>query len=121
MQIKINGVNIAKTPSTFSVTVLDLDNSESTFRSANGTLTRDRIAVKRQIDMEWGMLLTTAEISAILTSMGALFFTVTYLDPYTGTEQTKTFYVGNRQVPVAYSKNGVTMWGRILIGYLGVS
>jgi len=115
MVIKFNNVELAKYPSTFSVTTLDIDNSESTFRSANGTLTRDRIAVKRQIDLSWDMLLTWSEISGILQSMDDVFFDVYYPDPLTGAYATKTFYVGNRPTPIAYGKGSTVMWGGVKV------
>ncbi|SFE11539.1 hypothetical protein SAMN04487969_101133 [Paenibacillus algorifonticola] len=109
MEIKINGVAIAAYPSSFVPTVLDLDDGESTTRTADGTLNRDRIAVKRQIDMEWGVL-TWAEISALMQAMSGVFFSVTYPDPMAGAYQTKTFYVGNRQAAFAVAKGNDIRW-----------
>ena len=109
MLIKINGVAISNYPSEFNVTILDLDNAESSVRTANGTLTRDRIAVKRQIDMGWG-LLKWSEVSAILTAMASTFFTLYYPDPYTGAYETKTFYVGNRPALTTLSKGSDIYW-----------
>jgi len=108
MTIKINGVAIV-TPSEFQVTILDIDNGESTSRAADGTLNRDRIVVKRQIEMSWN-LLKPAEISLILRQMADVFFEVEYPDPQEGTYITKTFYVGNRPAPVAIEKNGQLLW-----------
>ena len=49
--ISVNGVAIA-TPKTFEATVTDLDGESN--RNANGELIRDRIAVKRKLNLEWG-------------------------------------------------------------------
>lgn len=113
MTIKINGVDIA-TPSEFTVTILDIDNGESTSRSADGTLNRDRIAVKRQIEMSWN-LLRPEEISLILKLMSDVFFEVEYPDPQEGKYITKTFYVGNRPAPVAIEKNGQLLWKELRV------
>ena len=113
MTIKINGVDIA-TPSEFTVTILDIDNGESTSRSADGTLNRDRIAVKRQIEMSWN-LLRPEEISPILKLMSDVFFEVEYPDPQEGKYITKTFYVGNRPAPVAIEKNGQLLWKELRV------
>ena len=108
MIIKINNVVIT-CPKEFSVTPMDLDNGESSVRTSNGTLTRDRIAVKRQIDMAWGIL-TWNDIAIILQAMSGIFFDVFYPDAMEGTYITKTFYVGNRPCPIAFEINGVMMW-----------
>lgn len=112
--LKINGVDIAAHPKEFSVTPLDLDDAESTTRTADGTLTRSRIAVKRQIDMSWGVLSWT-EISAILTAMRDEFFELTYPDPMTGQFETKTFYVGNRPAPFAVGDGNDIRWSGLKV------
>jgi hypothetical protein len=112
--IKIKNKPIAKYPSTYQVTIMDLDNGESSVRTADGTLNRDRIAVKRQIEMSWGVL-TWSEMSELLQSMADVFFTVTYPDPMTGKYETKTFYVGNRPAPFSVMSNGVMYWNGLKI------
>lgn len=109
MLLKINGNEIAEYPSEFTVTILDIDDGETTTRTADGTLTRDKIAVKRQIDMSWG-LLKWDKISDILQAMQDLFFEFYYPDPMSGCYETKTFYVGNRPAPAALSKDGEIYW-----------
>lgn len=109
MLLKINTVEIASYPSSFSVSVMDLDDAESTTRTADGTLTRDRITVKRQIEMSWPAL-TWENLSAILTAMQDEFFDFYYPDPMTGSYETRTMYVGNRQAPIAIEKNGIIWW-----------
>jgi len=110
LQLLINGQEIAAYPSEFSVTILDLDDAETTTRTADGTLSRDRIAVKRQIDMRWPSL-PEEKMSALLQSMENVFFEFTYPDPMTGQMETKTFYVGNRTSPIAFYRNGKYWWG----------
>lgn len=113
MQLKINNVNVAA-PSEFSVTVLDLDNGESTVRTADGTLNRDRIAVKRQIDITWPPL-KWSDTSTLLQAMSGVFFEVYYPDPMTGQYVTKTFYAGNRPAPVAIVKDSEIYWGGLKV------
>lgn len=109
MTIKINGVELAAYPSEFSITNLDIDAGESTSRTADGILNRDRVAVKRQIDMAFGIL-KTSEISSILKSIQDVYFDVYYLDPQEGAYITKTFYVGNRTAAVSLSKGSTDYW-----------
>src|SRR5690554_4759388 len=108
MTIKINGVAVVA-PSEFTVTTLDIDNADSTNRSADGTLNRDRIAVKRQLEMSWN-LLESDDISLILQQMSDVFFDVEYPDPTEGEYVTKTFYVGNRPAPMAIDKGEIIYW-----------
>lgn len=109
MDIRINGVDIVAFPDEFKVTLLDLDDSDSTSRSTTGLLSRDRVAVKRQIELSFGQL-TWSQISGLLTQISSVFFDVYYPDPMSGSYLTKTFYVGNRPAPVGYAKNGTIVW-----------
>lgn len=95
--IKINGVAIA-TPKTFEVTVSDLDGESE--RNANGQLIRDRIAVKRKINLEWPPL-TQNESSKLLNAVSDVFFVVEFPDPQLGIIS-KTMYVGDRSVPAYF-------------------
>ena len=92
--ISINGVKIA-TPKTYEPTISDLDGESN--RNANGELIRDRIAVKRKLNLEWGPL-KQSEIAPILNAESGVFFTVTFPDPELGMI-TKTMYVGDRTAP----------------------
>lgn len=114
MQLKLNGQEVAAYPSQFSLTVLDLDDGESSVRTTDGTLNRDRIAVKRQIEMSWGPL-SWVNISSILSSMENVFFPVTYPDPVTGKYETKSFYVGNRPAPFAVAQGNEILWNGLKV------
>lgn len=92
--IKINGVAI-DTPKIYEATVSDLDGESN--RNAAGQLIRDRIAVKRKLNLEWGPL-SQSEIAPILNAVSGVFFTVTFPDPQLGII-TKTMYVGDRTAP----------------------
>lgn len=109
MYIAINGVELPKYPNKFTVKVMDLDNGETTTRTADGTLHRDRIAVKRQLEMAWPPL-KWEDLSAILQLMQGVFFTVTYPDPQTGKQETRRFYTGDRTAPIAFERGGVMWW-----------
>lgn len=106
--IKINGVAIA-TPKTFEVTISDLDGESN--RNTNGDLIRDRIAVKRKLNLEWGPL-SQSECSILLKAIKDVFFQVTYPDPMDGVI-TKTMYVGDRTSPAYSVINGVVKWSGI--------
>lgn len=106
--LKINGVAIA-TPKAFEVTISDLDGESN--RNTNGELIRDRIAVKRKLNCEWGPL-SQSECSTLLKAVKDVFFQVTYPDPELGV-LTKTMYVGDRTSPAYSAINGVVRWSGV--------
>lgn len=111
--IKINGVDIA-TPKTYEATVTDLDGE--TNRNANGEMIRDRIAVKRKLNLEWGPL-TQTEIQTLLSAVSSVFFTVTFPDPMSGMV-TKTMYVGDRTAPAYSFIDGEVKWQGLKMNFI---
>lgn len=111
--IKINGVDIA-TPKVFEVSISDIDGE--TNRNANGDLIRDRISVKRKINLEWPPL-SQSEIQALLNAVSSVFFTVTYPDPMSGVT-TKTMYVGDRTAPALIYKNNEVFWEGLKMNFI---
>lgn len=111
--IKINGVDIA-TPKSYEATVTDLDGESN--RNANGELIRDRIAVKRKLNLEWGPL-TQTEIQTLLSAVSSVFFTVTFPDPQSGMI-TKTMYVGDRTAPAYQYINGEVKWQGLKMNFI---
>ncbi len=111
--LSINGVAIA-TPKVFEVAVSDLDGESN--RNANGELIRDRIAVKRKINLEWGPLNQT-EIQTLLNAVSSVFFTVTFPDPMSGVI-TKTMYVGDRTAPAYQYINGEVKWQGLKMNFI---
>jgi len=109
MLLQINSVNIGAYPKDFQVTVLDIDDGQSSVRSSNGLLNRDRVAVKRQIDMTFGTL-KWSEVSSILQAMSGIYFSFYYPDPMDGNYATRTFYVGNRVNPFAIAQGTDILW-----------
>lgn len=104
--IQINGADIPA-PLPFTVTISDQDLNSDT--DANAELHRNRVAVKRKIDLEWGAL-TWSEISKLLKAIKDVFFEVTYPDPETGEYETKTMYVGDRSAPTCVVEDGEIYW-----------
>lgn len=111
--LSINGVAIA-TPKVFEVAVSDLDGESN--RNANGELIRDRIAVKRKINLEWCPL-TQAEIQTLLNAVSSVFFTVTFPDPMSGMI-TKTMYVGDRTAPAYQYVNDEVKWQGLKMNFI---
>lgn len=107
--IKIDGVALPVDPFKFQVIYSDLDDGESTTRAADGTLTRDRIATKVQLQLNFNTVKST-HASTILTMVKPVFFTVKYPDPEANEMLTKTFYSGNRPAAIAVSKPDGLYW-----------
>lgn len=108
--LTINGIPVPA-PDTYGVVISDLDASAN--RSGNGTLYRDRIAVKRTINVSW-LLMDAYDLSILLNSMSATFFSVTYIDPQIDGPATKTFYVSDRTAGVAIKmSDGTYKWSGV--------
>lgn len=112
--ITVNGTTI-KTPQKLSVGIYDV--SSNADRNAQGKIVIDRVAVKRKLEMEWGAL-TNAQISAILTAVTSVFFSVTYPDPQTGANLTITCYVGDRTAPMLMYQNNTPMWEGLKMNFI---
>lgn len=105
--MKINSINVAQ-PTQLQVVISDLDN-ESARDPVTAQMYRDRIATKRKLNCQWG-LLTSAEIAQILREISNVFFNVTYTDPLENKEVTRTFYAGDRTSAVSLVIRGETLW-----------
>lgn len=114
MNLRVNSAPMAVHPAQMQVEILDLDDAESTTRTADGTLNRDRVAVKRQVEMTFSAL-TMAQISALLKQMNAVFFDFTFPDPLAGSYITRTMYVGNRPASIPFERDGETYWDGLKI------
>lgn len=102
------GTTELPTPTVLQPGIQDLDSEDGTGRNQAGTMFRDRVAVKRAVHCEWGVL-TRAEMSSLLTAMASPSFSLTYPDPQDGDLKTITAYVGDR-VPAVCSVISDTDW-----------
>lgn len=91
--LKVNNTEFPN-PSKMQVTIQDWDASTSE-RNANGDLMRDRVTVKRKIEVEYA-LLDGNQMKTILDATEDVFFSVTYFDPKQNGFLTKTMYIGDR-------------------------
>jgi hypothetical protein len=96
------------TPTVLQPGIQDLDSEDGTGRNQAGTMFRDRVAVKRTVHCEWGIL-TRQEMSILLSAMSSPSFSLTYPDPQTGELETITAYVGDRS-PAVCSVISDTDW-----------
>lgn len=101
-------------PKSMVIGVSDIDGD--THRNLAGNIVRDRIAVKRKLELEWGPL-NQSEIQVLLNSVSSVFFDVTYIDPQLGTV-TKNMYVGDRTAPVYLIINGEAKWSGLKMNFI---
>lgn len=112
--LKINGVEVTA-PKKLKVTISDLDGKSK--RNTKGEMLRDRIAIKRKIECEWGPL-TSNQMAPLLSAVEDVYFTVTYVDPKEG-QTTKTCYVGDRTAAVMYEiSDGIYLWSGLSMNFV---
>jgi hypothetical protein len=97
--ISVNGVEM-KTPSGFTWGLNDVSDSDSG-RTTDALMHKNRIAQKRKITLEWQNP-TAEEASKILKAFNPEYIEVNYPDAMSGSQQTRTFYVGDRSAPMKY-------------------
>lgn len=95
--IWVNGTAI-KTPSSFSWGLQDVSDSASG-RTQDALMHKNRVAQKRKISLAWSNP-TKDETAAILQAFNLEYINVTYPDAMSGTDETRTFYVGDRSAPM---------------------
>lgn len=78
----------------YKVSLSDLD-GEGAGRSGTGVLVRDRIrAGVYKIEVTW--IVTKAQLKTITDAIATASFSVTFFDPTTNSDPTKTMYTGDR-------------------------
>lgn len=101
--LKINGVTMPS-PVACNPDISDIDGE--TNRDANAFLHRDRVATKRKLNCEWGVL-SASEASKLLSAVAPEFVEVTYFDPQIGAQTTKIMYAGDKNIETLMEdKNG---------------
>ena len=97
-------------PASMEVEIEDISESDAG-RTADSVMQKKTIRTICALSLSWHNL-RTAQASAVLGIFNPKeYFKVTFLDPYTGSYQTKTFYLGNRTVPM-YSAE-LDVWSNI--------
>jgi hypothetical protein len=90
----------------------DVD-SENAGQLQNGVLRRDRIIMRRKLEITTIDDLTTTQIHTVMQAIYPEWVSVTFLDPLEGKVITRTFYSNNVNAAVAYQKGGVAHWSGI--------
>lgn len=101
---KINSVDIVE-PADYTWEMEDIS-SNGSGRTLDGVMHKDVVRQVVKLNLKFPPL-TDAQVSTLLTAVNAaVYFSVAYPDPLTGTSQTKTFYVGNRKTAMVWKRDG---------------
>lgn len=117
---KASGITVnLPTPETVNWSINDLDSENGSGRADEGTMFRDRVAVKRKLEVSWPPL-SKADMSSLLKAVEDIFFTLSYPDAYTGAMRSMTCYVGDRSVPMLRYDEGTGdwVWGNVSINFI---
>lgn len=110
--LEVDGVAV-QTPSSFSVGIYD-ESLPDSGRTLDGIMHKNTLCTKRTISLAWDNP-SPVEAAAILSAfMANEYFDVTYFDPQYGeTQQTKTFYLGDRESPMKQWFVGGRRWEQL--------
>ena len=97
--ITVDGVSIP-CPSVFTWGLQDISASESG-RTDDTIMHKNRVGQKRKISLQWNAK-DRATTAQILQAFNPEYISVKYPDAMSGTDETRTFYVGDRTAPVKY-------------------
>ena len=93
----VDGVELPA-PSTFEWGMIDVSASDSG-RTQDGKMHKNRLAQTRQLKLSWSGT-DKARTAKILQMVNPEYIRVTYPDAMSGTDETLTFYLGDRSAPI---------------------
>ena len=96
--ITINGVGLS--PSEMTITLQDISAADSG-RLQDTTMYKARIGQKYKIALSWWGP-DPATVATVMQAVQPEYFSVSFPDPLTNTTKTKTFYCGDRAIPVKW-------------------
>lgn len=96
--IYVNGIE-CPTPSNFKWGLIDVSDPNSG-RTLDATMHKNRVAQKRQLELSWSGT-DRSKTAKILQMFNPEYIDVTYPDAMSGKDETRKFYVGDRESAVA--------------------
>lgn len=108
-------------PSSMEYQLYDLDSGDSTGRNLEGSMLRDRVAVKEKVVMEFPPM-QAQDFTTMMALISQPFFQCRYYSLNTGTERDVTMYVGDRSAKRYYTldaeNNKVQIWKDIKFNFI---
>ena len=91
---------------------------EMTGRSLSGLMNKYRVAQKRTFKCQWthlsdsraSFLLQAVKGNSLQDARGKTFIQLTYPDPISGTDETRTFYTGDVECTTTHLNHDVYYW-----------
>lgn len=111
--LKVNGVEMP-TPSGMTPDAYDITEAA---RDSTGTMHIDLIATKHKLECTWSYL-TQEDMSRILSAIKSITFSVTFIDPETGSEKTINVYKGDRSMPILRVINGENTYKDFKVSFI---
>lgn len=114
---KIGNINMPWPTSGFGVGENDISD-EASGRSLSGLMDKYIVAQKRKFSCEWknlsdsqcSFLLQAVKGNSLQDARGKTFVSMTYPDPISGTDETRTFYTGDVLATAKVCINDVYYW-----------
>lgn len=103
--LKIGGVAMP-TPSEMTPSIYDITDGE---RDSTGTMHIDLIATKYKLECKWNIL-NQANLTKILNATKNITFSISFIDPVTGTEKTINVYKGDISTPIFKIADGENIY-----------
>lgn len=85
-------------PSSLKWSLSDVSAADSG-RDVAGTMYKNQVTKKRKLELEFSGRQWT-DVSSILKAVDSEYFTIYYPDMLSGNMETRTFYCGDKEVPV---------------------
>lgn len=95
--LTVNGVELPD-PSEFTWGLQDVSASDAG-RTEDTMMHKNRVGQKRKLNVSWNGL-TPDKVSIILQAVNPEYMQVTYPDAMSNSNETRTFYIGDRSAPV---------------------
>lgn len=108
--VSVDGHTV-RPPSTYQWSLQDVSDPDAG-RTEDALMHKLRKAQKVKLQLAWQNI-STEEASPILTAFNPEYVEVEYLDPMVGGYVTKTFYVGDRSVPMYNNTIYGGLWSNV--------
>ena len=93
--LKVNGVEMP-TPSSMTPMMYDITEAD---RDSTGTMHIDLVATKYKLECSWNYL-TQEDMTNLLKAIKSITFSISFIDPESGTNKTINVYKGDRSIPI---------------------
>lgn len=98
--IRVNGRAIQPDPSELSIDLMSISASDAG-RTEDGVMHTNYVGAKRKLTIKWPAI-EKESASAVIQPFLPEHISITYYDPYDAATETRTFYTGDKKMPVLF-------------------